>query len=44
MPQHGPTLRPRRELFRWPLGVAIALLLIAIVSRRFSGMRGTAHE
>ena len=44
MPQHGPTLRPRRELFRWPLGVAIALLLIAIVPRRFSGMRGTAHE
>jgi len=44
MPQHGPTLRPRRELFRWPLGVAIALLLIAIVPRQFSGMRGTAHE
>jgi Ca-activated chloride channel family protein len=24
MPQHGPTLRPRHELFRWPLAAAIA--------------------
>ncbi|MET0330016.1 MAG: VWA domain-containing protein [Dyella sp.] len=29
MPQHGPTLRPRHELFRWPLLAAIALLLLA---------------
>jgi Ca-activated chloride channel family protein len=35
MPQHGPTLRPRHELFRWPLLAAIVLLLLAIVPRRF---------
>jgi Ca-activated chloride channel family protein len=35
MPQHGPTLRPRHELFRWPLLAAIALLLLVIVPRRF---------
>ncbi|HEV2541096.1 MAG TPA: VWA domain-containing protein [Frateuria sp.] len=26
MPQHGPALRPRHELFRWPLGLAMLLL------------------
>jgi len=36
MPQHGPTLRPRHELFRWPLLAAIALLLLAIVPRRWA--------
>jgi Ca-activated chloride channel family protein len=35
MPQHGPTLRPRHELFRWPLLAAIALLLLVIVPRWF---------
>ncbi|MFC5581622.1 VWA domain-containing protein [Rhodanobacter terrae] len=35
MPQHGPTLRPRHELFRWPLLAAIVLLLMAVVPRRF---------
>jgi len=35
MPQHGPTLRPRHELFRWPLLAAIVLLLLVIVPRRF---------
>ena len=35
MPQHGPTLRPRHELFRWPLLAAVVLLLLAIVPRRF---------
>jgi len=44
MPQHGPPLRPRQELFRWPLGVAIVLLLIVILLRRFNVMRGIAHE
>lgn len=34
MPQHGPTLRPRHELFRWPLLAAIVLLLLVIVPRR----------
>lgn len=37
MPQHGPTLRPRHELFRWPLLAAIVLLLLVIVPRRFGG-------
>ena len=36
MPQHGPTLRPRHELFRWPLLAAIVLLLLVIVPRRFA--------
>ena len=40
MPQQGPTLRPRHELFRWPLLSAIVLLLLAIVPRRF----GRAQE
>jgi Ca-activated chloride channel family protein len=44
MPQHGPALRPKRELFRWPLGAAIVLLLIAIVPRQFSGRAGAAHD
>ena len=35
MPQQGPTLRPRHELFRWPLLAAIVLLLLVIVPRRF---------
>jgi len=35
MPQQGPTLRPRQELFRWPLLAAIALLLLVMVPRRF---------
>lgn len=38
MPQHGPTLRPRHELFRWPLLAAIVLLLLVIVPRRFGGV------
>jgi Ca-activated chloride channel family protein len=44
MPQRGPALRPKRELFRWPLGAAIVLLLIAIVPRQFSGRAGVAHD
>lgn len=36
MPQHGPTLRPRRELFRWPLLAAIVLLLAATVPRQLA--------
>ncbi len=39
MPQQGPTLRPRHELFRWPLLAAITLLLLAIVPRRFGRVR-----
>jgi Ca-activated chloride channel family protein len=39
MPQQGPTLRPRHELFRWPLLAAIALLLLVIVPRRFGRAR-----
>jgi Ca-activated chloride channel family protein len=35
MPQQGPTLRPRHELFRWPLAAAMLLLLLVIVPRRF---------
>jgi Ca-activated chloride channel family protein len=42
MPQRGPTLRPRHELFRWPLLAAILLLALAIVPRKFAGMRGRA--
>lgn len=33
MPQTGPTLRPRHELFRWPLLVAMLLLLLVIAPR-----------
>jgi Ca-activated chloride channel family protein len=36
MPQTGPTLRPRHELFRWPLLAAIVLLLLVIAPRRFT--------
>jgi Ca-activated chloride channel family protein len=40
MPQHGPSLRPRHELFRWPLLAAVLLLLLAIVPRRLRSTRG----
>ncbi|MGN2243922.1 VWA domain-containing protein [Frateuria sp. GZRR33] len=33
MPQHGPVLRPRHELFRVPLGAAMLLLALALASR-----------
>jgi Ca-activated chloride channel family protein len=36
MQQHGPTLRPRHELFRWPLLAALVLLLLVIVPRQFA--------
>lgn len=36
MPQHGPTLRPRHELFRWPLLAAILLLALVILPRRLA--------
>jgi Ca-activated chloride channel family protein len=40
MPQHGPTLRPRHELFRWPLLIAIALLLLLVLApRQWRGVR-----
>ena len=39
MPQHGPALRPRHEWFRWPLGAAVILLLLAMASR--PGTRST---
>lgn len=42
MPQHGPTLRPRHELFRWPLLTAIVLLALVIVPRRLVDLRGRA--
>lgn len=44
MPQHGPTLRPRHELFRWPLLAAIALLLLVIARRRFGGRPAAPSE
>ena len=34
MPQHGPALRPRHELFRWPLLAALILVALAIVPGR----------
>ncbi|MGN6706075.1 MAG: VWA domain-containing protein [Rhodanobacter sp.] len=34
MPRQGPSLRPRHELFRWPLLAALGLLLLAIVPSR----------
>ncbi|MBU6247422.1 MAG: VWA domain-containing protein [Xanthomonadaceae bacterium] len=38
MPQRAPTLRPRHELFRWPLGLAALLFgLAALPSRRGRG-------
>ncbi|TAL93022.1 MAG: BatB protein, partial [Rhodanobacter sp.] len=36
MPQRGPSLRQRHELFRWPLLASLVLLLLAIVPRRFA--------
>jgi Ca-activated chloride channel family protein len=33
MPQHGPVLRPRHELFRWPLGAAMLLLALVLLVR-----------
>lgn len=39
MPQQGPMLRPRHELFRWPLLAAIGLLLLVIVPRRVGSTR-----
>jgi Ca-activated chloride channel homolog len=33
MPQRGPALRPRRELFRWPLGGAMVALALAVLAR-----------
>ncbi|MDO1529083.1 VWA domain-containing protein [Fulvimonas sp. R45] len=33
MPQHGPSLRPRHELFRWPLLAAVLLLMLANLPR-----------
>jgi len=33
MPQHGPVLRPRHELFRWPLGAAMLLLALVLMMR-----------
>ncbi len=40
MPHHGPTLRPRHELFRWPLLAAVVLLLLVIVPRHLRPTRG----
>ncbi|WP_243038957.1 VWA domain-containing protein [Dyella sedimenti] len=31
MPQQGPSLRPRHELFRWPLALGVLAWLIALV-------------
>lgn len=39
MPQHGPTLRPRQPLFRWPLAAALLLLLLLIVPRHVNRQR-----
>ncbi|MCW8807387.1 MAG: VWA domain-containing protein [Rhodanobacter sp.] len=39
MPQHGPTLRPRHELFRWPLLIAIVLLLLVVLPRQWVNVR-----
>lgn len=33
MPQQGPSLRPRHELFRWPLGFAVILWMLAFAPR-----------
>ena len=44
MPQHGPTLRPRHELFRWPLLAAIALLLLVLARRRFGALPAARSE
>lgn len=40
MPQSGPALRPRHELFRWPLGAAALLFALAVMPggrRRMAG-------
>lgn len=42
MPQQGPTLRPRHELFRWPLLAAMVLLLLVIIPRRFGRPLGSS--
>jgi Ca-activated chloride channel family protein len=43
MPQHGPQMRPRHELFRWPLGAAMFLLILALAPRlRASGWETAA--
>jgi len=39
MPQQGPTLRPRHELFRWPLLLGIALWALAVVPGRLGRLR-----
>jgi Ca-activated chloride channel family protein len=39
MPQRAPTLRPRYELFRWPLGAAVLLFALAALSRVGRGRR-----
>ncbi|MEO5811189.1 MAG: VWA domain-containing protein [Rhodanobacter sp.] len=36
MPQRAPSLRPRHELFRWPLLVAALALMLAILQRQFA--------
>ncbi len=36
MPQRGPALRPRHELFRWPVLVAALALLLVIVPRQWA--------
>lgn len=33
MPQRAPALRPRHELFRWPLGAAVLLFGFALLAR-----------
>jgi Ca-activated chloride channel family protein len=40
MPQRAPTLRPRQELFRWPLLAGIAALLLAIGLARVHARAG----
>lgn len=44
MPQQGPTLRPRHELFRWPLLVGAFLLLMVIAPRRLRLLQGRPNE
>jgi len=39
MPQQGPTLRPRHELFRWPLLASVVLLALAVMPRRIGRLR-----
>ncbi|HET6553695.1 MAG TPA: VWA domain-containing protein [Dyella sp.] len=33
MPQQGPSLRPRHELFRWPFALAVLAWLVAVAPR-----------